>query len=232
MGLRIIRIALILAAFLSIRVARGADNELSDREKSDGWLLLFDGKSLDHWQNANAKPMNPAAVQDGAFNPHLAGSYVPYYSKQTFADFTLALDFKVSKGCNSGVFFRMADPKDPVQSGFEIQLLDSAGKTKLSKHDCGALYDVLEPSKDAARPAGQWQHMEITAQGNLIEVVLNGEKVVQANLDRWTQAGQNPDGTKNKYKTAYKDMAKEGYVGVQDHNSDVWFKNIKIKPLK
>jgi hypothetical protein len=126
----------------------------------------------------------------------------------------------------------MADPKDPVQSGFEIQILDSAGTPKVGKHDCGSLYDAVEPSRNTAKPAGEWQHMEISAKGGTIRVTLNGERVVEADLDRWTEAGKNPDGTKNKYKRAWKDMAREGYVGVQDHNHDVWFKNIKIKPLK
>src|SRR5688500_5528836 len=98
MGLRIFRIALIVAAFLTVRIVRAADNPLTDAEKADGWMLLFDGKNLDGWQNANGKPMNAAAVQDGAFNPHLSGSYVPYYAKQKFGDFVLSLDFKVSKG--------------------------------------------------------------------------------------------------------------------------------------
>jgi Domain of Unknown Function (DUF1080) len=232
---RILRIAIIVAAFISVRIARGADNELTAQEKADGWILLFDGKTGDGWiKDKTDQPVPAQAIEDGAINAHKVGdkSYVPYYAKRQFGDFVLALDFKLSKGCNSGVFFRVTNPKDPVQSGFEIQLLDSAGKAKVEKHDCGALYDALEPSKNAAKPAGEWQHMEITARGNLIQVVLNGEKVVEANLDQWTQAGKNPDGTKNKYKTAYKDMAKSGYVGIQDHNSDVWFKNIKIKPLQ
>ena len=229
---RIIRLALIVGLLLFARVVRTADNELTEQERADGWQLLFDGKSLDGWANNNGKPIPPNAIQDGAFNPHLAGSYVPYFSKRKFGDFTLALDFKVSKGCNSGVFFRMADPKDPVQSGFEIQILDSAGKPKVGKHDCGSLYDAVEPSKNAAKPAGEWQHMEITAKGSTIQVVLNGERIVNADLDRWTEAGKNPDGTKNKYTKAWKEMGREGYVGVQDHNHDVWFKNIKIKTLK
>jgi hypothetical protein len=232
MTTRIFRLALIVALFLTVRLLRAGDNELTAQEKSDGWELLFDGKTLEGWSNNNAKPIPANAVQEGAFNPHLAGSYVPYFSTRKFGDFVLALDFKVSKGCNSGVFFRMADPKDPVQSGFEIQLLDSAGKASVGKHDSGSLYDAVEPSKNAAKPAGEWQHMEITAKGSAIVVALNGEKVVDADLDRWTEAGKNPDGTKNKYKKAWKEMAREGYVGVQDHNHDVWFKNIKIKPLK
>ena len=232
MTIRIFRLAMIVALFLTVRLLRAGDNELTAQEKTDGWQLLFDGKTLEGWRNNNDKPIPPTAVQDGAFNPHLAGSYVPYFSMQKFGDFVLALDFKVSKGCNSGVFFRMADPKDPVQSGFEIQLLDSAGKASVGKHDCGSLYDAVEPASNAAKPAGEWQHMEITARGSTIVVALNGQKVVDADLDRWTEAGKNPDGTKNKYKKAWKEMAREGYVGVQDHNHDVWFKNIKIKALK
>src|SRR3712207_3879634 len=99
MGLRMFRIALIVAAFLTVRIVRGADNELTAAEKALGWVLLFDGKSLQGWENANAKPMNSAAIQDGVFNPHLSGSYVPYFAKQKFGNFTLALDFKLTKGC-------------------------------------------------------------------------------------------------------------------------------------
>jgi hypothetical protein len=213
-------------------VARAEENELSEQEKKEGWILLFDGKSMDGWVGKDGQAVNNDTVKDGTFNTlKNNGGYVPVYGKRKFGDFVLSLDVKVSKECNSGVFFRVTDPKDPVQSGFEIQVLDSAGKPKVGKHDMGALYDALEPSKNAARRAGEWQHMEITAKGNRIQVVLNGEQVVEADLDKWTEAEKNPDGTKNKYKTAYKNMAREGYVGLQDHGKDCWFKNIKIKPL-
>lgn len=227
-------VALCITLLSFAGLARAADNQLTDQEKADGWVRLFDGKSAEGWVNdRGGAPVPAAAVEDGAFNPHKVGkTYVPYYAKQKFGDFTLALDFKVSKGCNSGVFVRVADPKNPVQTGFEIQVMDSAGKDKPGKHDMGALYDAREPSKNAAKPAGEWQHLEITAKGNTIQVVLNGEKIVDANLDQWTEAGKNPDGTKNKYKTAYKDMAREGYIGLQDHGKDVWYKNVKVKVLK
>ena len=226
------RVACAFVLLVVAVAAQAGDNELSEQEKKDGWILLFDGKSMDGWVGKDGQAVNSDNVKDGAFNTFKNnGGYVPVYGRRKFSDFVLSLDFKISKACNSGVFFRVTDPKDPVQSGFEIQILDSAGKTKIGKHDMGALYDAQEPSKNAAKPAGEWQHMEIAARGNKIEVVLNGERVVEADLDRWTEAGKNPDGTKNKYKTAYKEMAKEGYIGLQDHLSDCWFKNIKIKPL-
>src|SRR5205814_2189773 len=81
-----------------------------------------------------------ANVQDGRINPHKVGGgrklYV-MYTKRTYADFTLACDFKVSPGCNSGIFLRAGDPADPVQTGLEIQVFDSGGKTAPDKYDCG-----------------------------------------------------------------------------------------------
>ena len=78
-------------------------------------------------------------------------------------------DFKISPGCNSGIFFRVGDLKDPVQSGFEIQIYDTANKkTKPGKNDGGALYDAVAPSVNAMKPAGEWDHIEITADKSLV----------------------------------------------------------------
>jgi hypothetical protein len=73
--------------------------------------------------------------------------------------------------------------------------------------------------------------MVITAKGNSIQIELNGKKIIDADLNQWAEAGKNPDGSKNKFKTAYKDMAKAGHLGLQDHGQTVWYRNIKIKPL-
>lgn len=223
--------AMLAAIILGAATVRAADNELTEQEKKDGWILLFDGKSWDGW-SAAGKKLNDANVKDGTLNTLKSGGYVAFYDKQKFGDFTVAMDFKVSPKCNSGIFIRVADPKNPVQTGFEIQVMDSFGKEKMTKHECGALYDAMEPSANAVKKAGEWNHIEITFKGNKVQVVLNDQKVVDADLDKWTEVGKNPDGTKNKYKTAYKDMAKEGYIGMQDHGHDCWYKNVKVKPLK
>ncbi|HYE19437.1 MAG TPA: DUF1080 domain-containing protein [Tepidisphaeraceae bacterium] len=232
---RLIRIVILLALALTARVvARAADNELTDGEKQDGWILLFDGKTPDGWvHDKTGQPIPAAAIEDGAINPKKVGkAYVPYYAKQKFENFTLSLNFKVTKGCNSGVFIRVADPKNPVQSGFEIQVMDSHGKEKLGKHEMGAVYDAQAAAKNASKPAGEWQHLEITAKGNTFTVRLNGELVNEADLNQWTEAGKNPDGSKNKFKTPLKDMAKSGYIGMQDHGQDAWYKNIKVREIK
>lgn len=198
-----------------------------------GWTSLFDGKTAEGWL-IGGQPVPQANVQDRCINPHKVGGgrklYV-MYTKEKFVDFILSCEFKVSKGCNSGVFFRMADPGDPVQTGFEVQIFDSHGKEKPGKHDCGALYDALAPSKNAMKPAGEWNQIEITAKGGAVRVVLNGERVIDTDLDRWTDAGMNLDGSKNKYKRALKDFPREGHIGLQDHNHDVWYRDIKVKRL-
>lgn len=199
------------------------DNELTEQEKKDGWILLFDGKSAEGW--VGLKPEN---VQDGTINPYKSGSYVAY-TKERYGDFTLSCDFKVSPGCNSGVFIRTGNMKDPVQTGIEIQVLDSAGKAKPGKHDCGAIYDLVAPTKNPAKPAGEWNTMAITCQKNKIQVSLNGESIAEMDLDQWTEAGKGPDGAKNKFTQALKDFPREGHLGFQDHGKPVWFKNIKLR---
>lgn len=205
-------------------------NQLTPQEKADGWRLLFDGSSPAGWLSGG-KPLPAKNIQEGAINPRAAGAYVSYY-KDPFADFVLACDFKMTPGCNSGVFFRVGDMNDPVQTGFEVQVADTGQRAKPGRNDGGSLYDAVAPSANAMKPAGDWNHIEITAAGSKVKVVLNGQKVVDADLDRWTQPRKNPDGSPNKYNKALKDFPRKGYVGLQDHNHDVWFKNIKIKPLK
>ena len=208
--------------------ARAADNELTPQEKQEGWVLLFDGRTPAGWMNKDT-PLPAANVEGGAINPHKAGAYVTYY-KEPFDNFVLSCDFKVSKGANSGIFIRTGDMADPVQTGFEIQVFDSAGRQP-GKHSSGALYDAVAPKEEASKPADEWNHIEITADRNLLKVVLNGKPIVEADLDRWTEAGKNPDGSKNKFAKALKDFPRRGYIGLQDHNSPVWFKNIKVRRL-
>ncbi len=201
------------------------DNELTEQEKKDGWILLFDGKSPAGWTN-----LKPANIEEGAINPFKSGNYVTYASDR-YADFVLACDFKVSPKCNSGIFIRTGNAKDPVQTGIEIQVLDSAGKEKPGKHDAGAIYDLVAPTKNPMKPAGEWNHIEITCNKNKISVALNGEAVADMDLDQWTEAGKGPDGAKNKFTKALKDFPREGLLGFQDHGQPAWFKNVKVKKL-
>src|SRR5436190_17097244 len=139
-----------MTMMLALVLLVAGDNELSEQEKKDGWMLLFDGKSSDGWVG-----LKPGNIEEGTINPFKSGNYVTC-TKERYGDFILSCDFKVSAGCNSGIFIRTGDPKDPVQTGIEIQILDSAGKEKPSRHDCGAIYDLVAPSKNTMKPAGEW----------------------------------------------------------------------------
>jgi hypothetical protein len=222
-------LALVLAAaVVAAAAARAGDNELTQQEKDEGWKLLFDGRTLAGWT-----PTGEAAgwaVEDGAIACTVKrGGYL--HTTEQFGDFVLAIDFKGDKGTNSGIFIRWGNLRDPVHTGIEVAIDDSAGKAKPGRHDCGALYDLVAPSKNTCKPAGEWNHAVITCRGPLITVELNGEKVASMDVDQYTVAGQNPDGTRNKFRYALKEFPRRGHLGLQDHGGRVWFRNIKIRPL-
>ncbi|MBN2449326.1 MAG: DUF1080 domain-containing protein [Lentisphaeria bacterium] len=194
-------------------------------ETAGEWKALFDGTSLDAW---TCKP-GGWTIEDGAVALQPKGGYL--WSKERFGDFVLDLEFKVDSGTNSGIFIRTDRTNDPVQTGIEVQVFDSHGKPTGNKHMCGAIYDCLSPSANPMKPAGEWNHMVITCQANVIRIVLNETPIIDMDLDQWTTPNQNPDGSKNKFKTAYKDMPRAGHIGFQDHGKPVWYRNIRIRPL-
>ena len=207
------------------------DNTLTEAEGRGGWLLLFDGKTFNGWMNSNGTTPR-TSVQDGALNPHKAGHYMLVHT-QRWENFTLSLDFKISQGCNSGIFVRTASltprpGKDVGFNGIEIAIDDTTGA---GYHDTGALYDLVKPAKNAMKPAGQWNHVEINCDRNRVVIVLNGKRVIDADLDQFVQPYLRPDGTMHKFDVAYRDHSRLGYIGLQDHGSPCWFKNIKLRPL-
>jgi hypothetical protein len=202
---------------------------LSDKEKAEGWISLFDGETLTGWNMTGKK--EGWKVEDGCILCTVQGGRYLYTLDQ-YDDFVLSIDFKTEERVNSGVFFRWADLKDPVHTGIEMQILDTYGREPTRKNDCGAIYDIVAPTRNTCKPAGEWNTAVITCDDNLISIELNGEKIAEMDVDLWTEAGKNPDGTKNKFKYAYKDMARKGHIGLQDHGGKVWFRNIKLKPLR
>jgi hypothetical protein len=112
-----------------------------------------------------------------------------------------------------------------------MQILDSYGKDEVGSHDCGAIYDCLAPGKNVVLPAGEWNHVVLTCNDSLITVVMNGDRIIDMDLDQWTEPHRNPDGSPNKFRTAYKEMARRGHLGFQDHGKPVWYRNIRIKVL-
>ena len=221
----------IIALFLASPVL-AADNELTEQEKKDGWILLFDGHSLKGWMTSNQKP-SKRPVEENSINPHKSGGYMMVHEKM-WENFTLSLDYKQAKGCNSGIFVHTYSltprpGKDVGFNGLEVAIDDTPGA---GYHDTGAIYDLVKPSKQAMKPIGEWNHIVVTCDKSLITVELNGEKVTTMDMDQFTEKFKRPDGSNHKFDIVYKDHPRKGHIGLQDHGQNCWFKNIKLKELK
>jgi hypothetical protein len=187
---------------------------------------IFDGKSGKGWMLTNRKPLPTNRIQPDGLNPHGTGSYIVVYEKR-LGDFVLDFDYKLSKGCSSGVFLRVGDLGDPVNTGIEVALDDTTGTSLV---DSGAFYDLVAPDTNAQNPAGQWNHMTITAAGPVLAVSINGKDTSWINLDVWTVAGKRPDGTDHRFKKRpISELPRSGYLGFQEHGRDCWFRNITLK---
>ena len=163
----------------------------------------------------------------------VAGDHETLWTKDSYADFVLDLEFKVEKEANSGVFLRSSDIKN-VLKALEIQVHESTDGSRVGM--VGAIYDACKPSKEMAKPVGEWNRFTITCKGPLVTLIFNGEQVLDADLDQWKEAKKNPDGTENKFSVALKDYARKGPIGLQGLHgkamAPVVYRNLKIKPLE
>ncbi len=221
-----------MVLMLCANAAVAADNSLTEKEREEGWQLLFNGKDLTGWKCNNGRPI-ATKIEDGSLVPYKSGGYLIIHEK-TFGDFVLKCDVRwEDPSCNSGIFFRVEDPNNPVHTGFEVQIMSGEGT---GKHDLGAIYDLVATTKNAGKPIGEWNNVEIRCEGPLITVTINGEQVSKMNCDDFDQPGLCPDGEGHKFKLngkprAVKDFARRGYLGFQDHGHKVWYKNVKLLEL-
>jgi len=195
-------------------VAWTPDNSvLSAEERADGWISLFDGKSLDGWWfwGPNKKGF---AVEDGTIVWKMAGG-VALYSHDRYDNFILRLEWKIEEGGNSGIFLRAPRVGRQSKIGMEFQLQGDLGQP-VEQHTTGAIYDVVAPRINASKPAGEWNTVEITLNGSMMKAVLNGEVVQDIDLD-----------TNDELRV----RIRRGFIGLQDHGCPVAFRNIRIKRL-
>lgn len=212
----------LLVTALSIICTVGCENQAKTNNILESGMEIFQSPSAD-WKMVNNELVLP--VKNSKENR------TNLWLKDTYGDFVMELDFKINKGTNSGIFFRTSDTTDPVQTGIEVQVRDDFGKLPMDKHFCGSVYEIYQATENRVKAPGQWNSLKITCKGNNIEVILNSGKVVDINLEDWKEVGKNPDGSENKFKKAYKDMAKKGFIGFQDHGGEVWYRNITIQNL-
>ncbi len=212
-----------LLAALSLLSGLSLDATAADHPDTKGWkeLIAPDFSNVvetGHW-----------TMEKGEM---VAKDHESLWTKESYGNFILDLEFKVIAESNSGVFLRSNNLKNAL-SALEIQVHDSTDGTKYGM--VGAIYDALPPTKSMARPVGEWNHFTITCQDNLVSVIFNGEEVIHADLNNWPEAKKNPDGTPNKFPVALKDFARKGPIGFQGLHgkaqAPVWYRNIKIKSL-
>ena len=228
----LIVLTVLVFTFVSSAAVPGADNQLTDQEKKDGWLLLFDGKDYTGWRCNNGKQV-ASEVVDGCMQPYKSGGYIVIHERQ-FGDFILKCDVKMPERCNSGIFLRVEHPENPVHTGFEIQVSSGRGT---SCHDFGAIYDLVPLRKNTSKGPNVWNSVEIKCQGPEVSVRLNGELVCEMDADEFDEPGERAIQGDHKYKLngkkrAIKDFARRGYLGFQDHGHPVWYKNVKLLPLE
>lgn len=195
----------------------------ADHPDTKGWKDLFAADL------SNAVEAGKWTIKDGIL---VAGDHETLWTKDSYGDFVLDLEFKVEKEANSGVFLRCGDIRN-ILSALEIQVHENTDGSRIGM--VGGIYDALKPSKEVAKPAGEWNRFTITCKGPRITLVFNGEKVIDANLDDWKEARKNPDGTPNKFSPALKDFARKGPIGFQGLHgkamAPVHYRNLKIKTL-
>jgi len=218
-------------------------NKLTEEEKTEGWVLLFDGKTTKGWRGYNKEtfPQVGWEIVDGtlhciASGRGEAGHGGDIITEKTYKNFILKLEWKIAPGGNSGIFYRAVEkPGRPIwQMAPEMQVLDNERHpdAKLGKNgnrQAGALYDLIPANPQTTKPAGEWNKVKIYVNEDHVEHWLNGKKVLEYNL--WTP--QWKEMVKNSKFAKYPDFGeyKEGHIGLQDHGDDVWYRNIKIKEL-
>jgi hypothetical protein len=185
-----------------------------------GFTALFNGKDLSGWKaTGNAKVWG---VDNGLLYVNGGGGGWLMTEKE-YGDFELTLEYRMPKMGNSGVGLRSPLEGDPAYVGMEIQLIDDPNWKGLQTwQHTGSIYNVVPAAKIATKPFGEWNKMDITCKGRHVKIVLNGEVLVDANLDDYVEqhAKKHPG-----------ILRKTGHIGLQSYNFRVDFRNIYLKAL-
>lgn len=238
----IISLAVIAALFIVLPVS--GQNQLTSKEKKEGWVLLFNGKDFSGWRKVNGTEMPKNwTIEDNAMKVFIGEGRKPgqgadgdiIYGAKKFRNFELSIDWKASKAANSGIFYNVREvPGQPIYyAAPEVQVLDNVDATdnKIDSHLAGSLYDMLPADPKTVKPAGEWNTIVIKVQDGKVSHTQNGVKVCEYTLwtPEWDNMVQN-----SKFKTFkgfIEGISKEGYIGLQDHGYPVWFRNIKMREL-
>jgi Domain of Unknown Function (DUF1080) len=212
--------------------------EATMKANTAGWTSLFDGKTLKGWRGYKKADASDTrwTVENGIVTiPEKDGKDTrggrDIITDATYDQFDLTWEWKVAPGGNSGLkYFVLEDETSAI--GHEYQMIDDErhADAKIGPHrQTAAFYDVLPAADRPLKPAGEWNTSEVIVRGKHVEHWLNGKRVLQYELD-------SPELRAAVAKSKFKDIARfgkpqKGHILIQDHGNQVWYRNVKIKPL-
>ena len=230
-------LALALASAIAAGCASGPStrppNTLSQAEARKGWTLLFDGRSTDAWRGfgKDAFPTRGWEVADGWLHHRPKAGGGDLVTRAQFDAFELEFEWRIAPGGNSGVKY-FIDEKRGAPIGHEYQVIDDAAHPDAShgpKRQTAALYDALPPVNPAVRKAGEVNRSRIVVRGDTVEHWLNGRLALRYGIG-------SPELQAAKAASKFKNEARWGTrfptpILIQDHQDEVWFRDIRIRPL-
>jgi HEAT repeat protein len=199
---------------------------LPAEEREEGYKILFDGTSMSEWTGNTEEYI----LQDGAISLIPGkGSGGNLYSKAEYDNFVLRFEFQLTAGANNGLGIRTPQEGDAAYVGMELQILDNehpSYKDLQAYQYHGSVYGVIPARRGYLKPVGEWNSQEVTASGDHIKVILNGEVILDGNIREAAKDGT-PD--RRQHPGLFN---KKGYIGFLGHGSPVKFRHIRIKELK
>lgn len=194
------------------------------------------------WQDLFASDLSDAmypkgiwTFQDGILT---ASEDQAIWTQNDYDNFVVDLEFKTADGTNSGVIVYCSNIENWIPNSVEVQIADDYAKQWAESPktwQCGAVFGHLPASKSVVKKPGQWNRMTVTCQDKMIYVVINGELVTEMNMDLWTSAKTNPDGSEipSWLSTPFAELPTHGQIGLQGKHAGapIYFRNLKIKEI-
>jgi len=212
----------------------------AEQDTSGDWQVLFDGQSTEHWRGYGMDdfPTEGWIVEDSVLvfrAPESGSSGLDIITKETYEDFELILEWMISEGGNSGIFYHVLEQDRAIYwSGPEFQILDNenhpdADQGVNGNRKSASLYDLIPAQPQNMRQHGEWNSIRIVSEGPTIQHWQNGEKVVE--FERWNQEWF--DMLHESKFNCFPEFGaiQKGHIGLQDHGDEVKFRNIKIRTL-
>lgn len=217
-------ISIAILIFFGLASTAAAENSLSRQERKEGFESLFDGKTLRMWHSIKQHPdAGSWIVRKHAITWEKGGSWLA--TDSTYYDFVLRLEYRTGAKSNSGIFLRASPTGNPAFTGMELQILSDRG-LPVDVHSSGSLYGAVAPTRNMAKPDGEWNQVEVSLVKRQLSAIWNGVRILDVNLDdpAYQKAQERP----------LSERVPFGHIGLQAYTTGapVEFRNLRIKVLK